>query len=240
MSEPGILINQKRIIKNGITRNGYWPYKIIKKRKRPAGRPRGSIKNPIHITEWEQTFVELYLEQKTKPRKNRLNQTECYRIAFQNYKAKDTSAQVMASNLLTKPKIKKYIQDRRKAAAKKVDLGVTKVLKGLLRIAEFDPRKLLDKKGHPLPLHKLDDETALAISSLEFERVVTRTPSGRRKIKYIPKKVKHESRKPAWELLGTHLNMFTGGGNENTPQDFVNDVRKFADAVQSAVPGGQI
>ena len=234
------IVKNIKVIK-GIKRNNPGPYqKLIKKKKRPVGRPIGSTKNDIEITDKEQLFCNLYLENSMKKQKDRMSQTECYRIAFQNYKMKETSAQVTASNLLKKPKLKKYIQARKKKAANKVELTVSKVLKGLLRIVEFDIRDLFDKKGRPIPIHKLSREVALGINSVEFSAVSKRTPSGRRKISYYPKNIRNEARKPSWELLGTHLNMFSGESTENTPEDFVNDIRNFANSVLDGIPGGQI
>jgi len=248
---------QKRVcIINGIKRNNPGPYKRPKKRKRgrpklkkkpgrpkkkrPVGRPPGSTKNDIEITTQEQLFCNLILENKMKPKKSRMTQTECYRIAYQNYKMKDSSAQVTASMILKRPKLKKYMQARKKKAAAKVELTVSKVLKGLLRIVEFDIRKLFDSKGRPIPIHKLPTDIALGISSVDLNAVSRRLPSGRRKITYYPKHIKNEARKPAWELLGNHLNMFNGEQGTTSPEEFVNGVRDFADSILDGIPGGQI
>jgi hypothetical protein len=153
---------------------------------------------------------------------------------------KEKSAQVYASKLLARPNVQQYIQDRKKAAANRVELSVSKVLTGLLRIAEFDPRKIFDDKGRPIPIHKLDDATALGISSIDFHITSKRLSSGRRKLIYTPKNIKTEARKPAWELLGTHMKMWQGEESGATAQDFVNEIREFADAVGAGVPGGKI
>lgn len=228
---------QKKIKRNGITRQNPWPYR---KQKRRPGRPKGSTKKHININEQEQLFADLILENMHKTKKKKLNYSECYRIAYNNYKMKDASAQVTASKLASKPKIKQYIQERKRAAAGRVEITIARVLKGLLRIAEFDPRELFDKKGRPIPVHKLPKDVALGVSGLEISSVSRRLPSGRRKLTYYPKNVKHEARKPAWELLGTHIDMWAQNANTNTPQDFVNEIRSFADSLKDAIPGGQI
>lgn len=41
------------------------------------------------------------------------------------------------------------------------------VLRERKRLAFFDPRKLFDLEGRPLPIHELDDDTAAAIAGLD-------------------------------------------------------------------------
>jgi len=231
---------RKAFVVNGIKRNNPEAYEKPAPKKRPVGRPKGTTKNDIKITEKEQLFANLVLENLLKTRGHKMSNTDCYRLAYQSYKMKDASAQVTASKILNRPRVYAYIQQRKKAAAGRVEITTARVLRGLLRIAEFDPRRLLDKKGRPVPIHKLDDDTALGMAGLEFDRISKRTPSGRRKIIMLPKRIKHEARKPAWELLGHHLNMFAGAGNENTPEDFVQEIREFADTIAQGVPGGKI
>lgn len=232
--------NRKTI--NGITRNssiGCSDPDLNIPKKRPVGRPKGSKKD-IHLKPKEQLFANLILENLLKTRGHKMSNTDCYRLAFKKYKIKDESAQVLSSNLVNTPKIQKYIQERKKAAAARVEITTSRVLRGLLRIAEFDIRKLVDKKGRPIPINKLDNDTALGLAGLEFERISSRTKMGRLKVSYVPKKIKNEARKPAWELLGTHLNMWSDINSDDTPKDFVNEVRSFADAVSNGVPGGVI
>lgn len=229
-------ILKKPLTINGITRNNL--YKGTKP-KRPVGRPPGSKKD-IKITLKEQMFCNLILENSTKPKGERLTQSECFRIAYSNYTMKDNSAQVTSSKLLKKPKLQRYIQQRKRAAAEKVDIKVSRVLTGLLRIAEFDPRKLMDKRGRPIPVHKLSDDIALGLSGMEFKRIINITPTGQRRVSYIPHKIKHEARKPAWELIGNYLNMFSGMNNQTSAEDFVSEMRQFANDIASMVPGGKI
>jgi len=231
-----IKVSKTRQKPTGIKRNNPSPFKVKKK----VGRPRGSKKPRIDLTEREQLFANLILENMNKTKKVKMTNTECFRIAYQNFKAKDTSAQVMASNIISKPHMQQYMQERKRGAANKVEITIARVLTGLLRIAEFDPRKLLTDKGKPIPIHKLDDDIALGMGGMNFKRDVRRTKSGNRKVTYYPSKVKHESRKPAWELLGTHLNMWDGDTTGESAQEFVSSVREFTDSIMQGIPGGQI
>lgn len=231
-----IKVKRKRNKPKGITRNNPEQPKA----KRRPGRPTGSKKPRIDLTEREQLFANMILENMNKTKKNKMTNTECFRIAYQNFKAKENSCQVMASNVLNKPKIQQYIQERKRQAANKVEVTIARVLRGLLRIAEFDPRKLLDAKGRPIPIHKLDDDTALGMAGLDFKRDVRRTKTGQRKVTFYPHKIKTESRKPAWEMLGTHLNMWDGDTTGESAQEFVSSIREFTDSIMQGIPGGKI
>lgn len=55
-------------------------------------------------------------------------------------------------------------QDERLA---QMELTNERVAREIARLAFFDPRKLFDKQGNPLPITELDDDTAAAIAGLE-------------------------------------------------------------------------
>lgn len=55
-------------------------------------------------------------------------------------------------------------QDERLAA---MELTKERVQREIARIAFFDPRKMFDKEGNPLPLTELDDDTAACIVGLD-------------------------------------------------------------------------
>ena len=44
-------------------------------------------------------------------------------------------------------------------------------ISSLARMLVFDPRKLVDESGEPRPLHKLDDDTALALKAIKIKKV---------------------------------------------------------------------
>lgn len=52
------------------------------------------------------------------------------------------------------------------------------LLLGYTRDLRFDPRKLYDEDGNPLPPHLLDDETALAITGLKVTEKIAEEGSG--------------------------------------------------------------
>ena len=212
------------------------PKKTAKKYPHP-GRPKQ--KSGVNLNEREQCFADMILENLHKTGKQKLPD---YKIYMKSHPSctKIETAMVRASKLKSLPKIRKYIDKVRAAATKRVELTVERVLTGLIRIAEFDPRKLYDLSGKFKGIHKLDDDTALGIAGLKFNTYKIKTRSGLTKYKMNLSDIRTESRKAAWELLGNYLDMFNKDNNPETPKDFVNEIRDFADQIKDAVPGGII
>ena len=212
--------------------------KKVKTRKypktNPVGRPK--TKQSILLSEKEQCFADLILENMHRSKKVKLPQYQCYMKAYPEVTEK--SARVLASKLVKVQKIQDYIQARKKAAADRVELNVDMVLRGLLRIAMFDPRKLYKENGHMKKIPDLDDDTALGIHGIKFSNMYIGKGKNKR-IKSVLDSVQTESRKAAWDLLGTHLSMWDGN-TSTSPEEFVDDVRTFASTLKEAVPGGEI
>lgn len=200
----------------------------------------GRKRKPIELQPSDQLFANLIIQNGQKSSSDKMSQADCYRVAFKKFNLSKPSLSVMASNKLKDPRIKAYIDDRKKAAARRVEIDITKVLKTLLRIVDFDIRKLFNNQGDKIPVHKLPDEIALAVSSMKFSKRTRQLPSGREKVYYVPLEVKTESRKAAIELIGQYLSMWDGKGTERTADKFVNDLRQFADKLTPGIPGGTI
>lgn len=238
--------NRRKISDNfEVTRNNPGPWKLLDKEfrkeiyypeKKGPGRPR----KVIELNPTDQLFANLILQNGQKTSKDRMSQSDCYRIAFQKFNLAKNSCASLASTKLKDPKIIAYIDDRQKNAAKKVEIDITKVLRVLLRIVDFDVRKLFTSSGDKLPVHKLPDEVALAVSSMKFEKRIRILPSGRKKSQYVPKEVKTESRKSAIELIGQYLSMWNGSALDKSPDKFASDLREFANKLASGVPGGKL
>lgn len=211
-----------------------------------AGRPKGSKnKDPeiITLNENEQLFADLICENLLRSKTEKLSNWRCYQKAYPGIK--DASAKVLASLLLKTPKVQSYIQRRKRRAAERAEVKIKDVLRGLLRIATFDHRKLLTDSGKPISNFKnVDDATAMAISEIDFDYVLVPLSkdkkNNKRKIQYVIKKIKTESRLRAWELIGQYLKMFDGQGASSTPQEYVKQIRDFANAISSGVPGGKL
>lgn len=206
------------------------------------GRPPGAKNKDQHeitLNNKEQLFADLICEQLLRTKKERLSNGMCYSKAYPG--VKQSSANALSSLLLKTPRIHDYIQARKKAAAKRTELKVSKVIEGLLRIATFDHRKLLTEKGRVISNFKnIDDATAMAISGLDFENIVVKISRNKQTIRQRVKTIKTESRLRAWELLGQYLKMFDGQGTAKSPQEYVDDMREFANIVAAGVPGGKL
>jgi phage terminase small subunit len=83
-----------------------------------------------------------------------------------------TAAQ-QGSRLFKSADVQQVIQQREDealaAARQKTNLTVEKVIQALARSVLFDPRKLFNADGTPKMPHELDEDTAAAISGIEFE-----------------------------------------------------------------------
>lgn len=81
------------------------------------------------------------------------------------YSAKTARSQ--AERLLTNVAIRRAVDAGMSDLAARVGLTAERVMRERMRIAFFDPRKLLDSEGNPKPLQDLDDDTAAAIAGLD-------------------------------------------------------------------------
>jgi phage terminase small subunit len=75
----------------------------------------------------------------------------------------------------------------------------------------FDPSKLFDEEGNLIPVHKLDDDTAAAISSIEVSEVVSGqlgTKDALRVVLTLVRKIRLVDKKGALDSMARHLGMF--------------------------------
>lgn len=59
------------------------------------------------------------------------------------------------------------LDKRRTEVFDNLKITTERILLERARLAFFDPRKLLDKDGNPIPLHLLDDDTAAVIAGMD-------------------------------------------------------------------------
>ena len=87
-------------------------------------------------------------------------------------------------------------------------LGITaeRVLRERARLAFFDPRKLLDKDGSPIPLQDLDDDTAAAIAGMDVLEEFAGSGENRVFIGYT-KKYKLASKDPSLAALEKYFGL---------------------------------
>lgn len=115
------------------------------------------------------------------------------------YKARGAAAEVNASRMLRNAKVRRAVDAARAKASDKAEVTQERILREEMRLAFVDPRKLCDENGVTIPLHKLPDDIARAITGLE----VIIQADGSPKYKY-----KFSDKGKSLERLERHLGMF--------------------------------
>lgn len=150
------------------------------------------------LTEKQQRFCDEYLID--------LNGSAAYRRA--GYSAKGNAAEASAARLLRDAKVKEYLAERMKARSERTEITQDRVLQELARIAFFDPRKLFDADGKPIPINQLDDDTAAALNGLDVMEEYAGTGEDKVFIGYT-KKYKVADKNTALTNAMKHLKMLT-------------------------------
>ena len=152
------------------------------------------------LTKKQEAFARAVAQGKT--------QSDAYRAAYSAKKMPDNQVWVRASELMANSKVTVRVADLSQKGAEKAELSIAMVLKEAMRLAFFDPRKLLDADGKLKPIKDLDDDTAAAIAAFEVEE----GKDGKIKSKY-----KVVDKNPALERLFKHLGMFEADNKQKHP-----------------------
>lgn len=118
----------------------------------------------------------------------------------------EETANVIASQNLTKLNIQAYIAELQEEAANSLKITKEKVLQGLKMLSFYDPRKFFDENGNLKAIADLDDETAFALSS--FEITEERGGTGNQLVLAYTKKIKMNDRKGAIDMLNKMLGYY--------------------------------
>ena len=102
--------------------------------------------------------------------------------------------------VLKNPKVAALIKAEQAKIREEAGIEAKDVVRQVAAIVFADPRKLVDSRGVPLPLHKLDDATAAAVASYEVET------NAQTKVRTT--KVKFWDKNSAAEKLMKHLGLF--------------------------------
>lgn len=98
------------------------------------------------------------------------SQAEAYRAAYpKSEKWKPSSVWEKASALMSNVKVSSRVAELRAEIAKAAQIETVQVVKELARIALSDIRKVFDEDGRIKSPHELDDSTAAAVASVEFD-----------------------------------------------------------------------
>jgi phage terminase small subunit len=112
------------------------------------------------------------------------------------------TARQQAARLLTDVDISRQIASRAEKIARKYELNTELVTKSIVQELTFDPVKLYDKDGQLKAISDLDEDTRMALASVEFEQ------HGSLDAPVFVRKIKWAARSQAREQAMKHLGMF--------------------------------
>lgn len=145
------------------------------------------------LTPKQQRFVSEYLKD--------LNATQA--AIRTGYSEKSAGSQ--AHELLKKPEISAAIAEKQGKQLESAGLSASRVLEELRRLAFSDLRGLVDEQGNLKPLHKLTDEEAAAVSSVEV--IIKNAKAGDNQTDTIHK-IRMWDKGKALEALAKHFALF--------------------------------
>lgn len=125
----------------------------------------------------------------------------------------EKGAEVTASKLLREPKVSEAIAQRAKSVANKYRLTTELAAKTIYQELTFDPAKLYREDGSLKDVTELDEDTRMALVSVEFEQI------GGKDSPVTVRKVKWAARHQAREQLMKHLGMFEADNKQKSPLD---------------------
>ena len=145
------------------------------------------------------------------------------------------TANEQGARLLANVSVRSHIDERREKQSENVGLTAERTIKEAMRLAFFDVRKLVDADGNPIPINKLDDDTAAAIAGLDIQEVKL----GEGGAIAVVKKYKIADKNSAIERLFKHLGLFEkDNGQKNNPiAELLAAMGKSALPVKKAIHG---
>jgi phage terminase small subunit len=142
------------------------------------------------------------------------------------YSAK--TAEQVGYQLLQKSSVSAYIADKSAKTQEKTGITIERVLIEAAGLAFFDVRKLVDASGNPIPIHKLDDQTAKAIQGLEVDTLKGADADGN---PIIRTKYKIADKNAALEKLFKHLGLFK---RDNEQANSANALKELLELVNGS------
>lgn len=190
------------------------PGEVVRPQKKDAPKPRKDAKTqkthhwqdkpklvevevilPANLTPKEKLFVTHYIVDK--------NASKAARLA--GYEEKNAGA--MGHELLKKPEIRSTIDAALEAQLYSIGINKHRVLLEYARLGFFDPRKLFDADGYPIPINHLDDDTAAALAGLDVKEEYAKDEDGKMVFAGYTKKYKLAEKKGALDSIAKHLGL---------------------------------
>lgn len=104
------------------------------------------------------------------------------------------TASRQGARLLKDVRVRTELDKRRTAIAETNELSTNEIMADMARALRFDPRKLYRQDGTLIPIHELDDDTALCLTGIET--VIVKGTEGDENPLFV-KKLKWESKATA-------------------------------------------
>lgn len=130
------------------------------------------------------------------------SQSDAYREAYPGQlNSSDKTIHEKASRFNAEDKVQARYSELKREMRERNAGEIDQIVAGIARIANFDVRRLYDSKGELLPIHKLPDDIALAIDSIEY---------GESKGRSVIKRIRSANKLGAQKLLGDRHGLFKG------------------------------
>lgn len=177
--------------------------------KKPAAKAKSRAKagtSKVSAADRKKLFVEAYVT-------NGGNATQAAISAGLSAK----TARQQGARLLSDVAIATEISKRAQEVANKYELTTEMAARSIVQEMTFDPAKLYDEHGNLRPITDLDEDTRMALSSVEFEEI-----GGGDKPLVRVRKYKWANRYQAREQLMKHLGMFSEDNKQRTMVNIIN------------------
>lgn len=167
--------------------------------KKPAAEKKKAGNSQVDAAARRAIFVEAYIA-------NGGNATEAAKTAGYS----DKTAYSQGCRLLKHVEVAAKVAKRAETLAKKYELTTDLVVKSIVQELTFDPANLYQAGGQLKDITELDEDTRMALASVEFEQL------GSRDAPVFVRKIKWAARQGAREQAMKHLGMFLKD-NEQQP-----------------------
>lgn len=173
-----------------------------------------SAKNQYGLTPQQEEFAQYYvLLGRAAP---------AYRKAYNvGENTKPEVVWVKASELLRDGKVSVRVRDLQEQRNQHFAATKDKILRGVLYIADYDPREIMDDHGNVLPPEHWPEHIAKAVEGIDVFEEFQGKGANRQFIGYT-KKIRFAKRLPAWRLLGLEQRMFVERSEVGEPGEFDN------------------
>ena len=121
----------------------------------------------------------------------------------------EASAYSTGGRWLKNPQVAAAIAEGQARLARGAQMTAEQVIEELTKVARYDPRALYDEDGNRIPVHQLDCNTRMAVSSVEDETRTMPATEDRPEVVIRVQKLKMADKLRALELLGKRHKLWT-------------------------------